>query len=278
MSIGEDAAIGVFDSGLGGLTVASAIVEHLPHENIVYLGDTARVPYGTRSGETVVRYARRNIAFLQRQGVKAVVVACNTVSAQGVESYGGGLKVPCLGVIEPGAQAAATATVTNSVAVLGTPATVRSQAYPRALFAIEPAIAVHQIACPLFVPLVEEGWLTHAVTESIVEEYLQPLRGADVDTVILGCTHYPLLAPPIKRVAERILGHSVAIVDSARALAQTLETLFPTPRLASPVVPTHRFFVTDAPDRVADVARRFWRHDTTESMVLEHIDLVDHGQ
>ena len=219
MSTEDEAAIGVFDSGLGGLTVASAIVEHLPHEQVIYLGDTARVPYGTRSADTVVRYARRNIAFLRRKGVKAVVVACNTVSAQGVESFSEGLQVPCLGVIEPGAKAAAAITGNRSVAVLGTPATVRSNAYPRALRGIEADMKVCQIACPLFVPLVEEGWLDHVVTEAVIKEYLQPLERTDVDTIILGCTHYPLLTDTIKTVAEGILGHSVAIVDSARTLA-----------------------------------------------------------
>ena len=199
------------------------------------------------------------------------------MSAQGVESFKGTLDVPCLGVIHPGAEAAVAATKNQSVAVLGTPATVRSNAYPRALHALNPSIEVTQIACPLLVPLVEEGWLTHAVTETVVEEYLKEIHGSEIDTMILGCTHYPLVAPTIERVARRILGRSVAIVDSAVALATTLAQLLPAPKQSAGATGKHTFFVTDAPERVAHVARRFWGHNDTETMVLEHIDLVDQG-
>ena len=272
-----DAAIGIFDSGLGGLTVASAVAAALPHENIIYLGDTARVPYGTRSPGTVVRYARRNVAFLRKKGVKLVVVACNTVSAQGVDELTEGESFPCVGVIRPGAQVAIDTSAGGGIAVLGTPATIRSQAYVEAIRALDAHRLVVQISCPLFVPLVEEGWLEHPVTHAVVREYLQPLDGRSVDTIILGCTHYPLLSKVIKDVAQDILKRAVNIVDSAHSVAHVVgRSLDESSTRRTGRAGHHRFFVTDAPDRVADVAESFWEHSDGR-LVLEHIDLVDHG-
>ena len=271
-----EAAIGVFDSGLGGLTVAAAIAQELCSEHLVYLGDTARVPYGTRSPATVVRYARKNVAFLRTQGVKLVVVACNTVSAQGLGGLADGSALPILGVIRPGARAAVAASSGGSICVLGTPATVRSNAYLNAIHEVAPGRRVHQVSCPLFVPLVEEGWLDHEVTERVALEYFAPLAGMEIDTVILGCTHYPLLRGVIERTLETTLGRAVAVVDSASAVAGSVAQFLAQSGLARESGPAaRRFFVTDAPDRVGEVGNRFWGDALGEELDLQHVDIVD---
>ena len=272
--------IGVFDSGLGGLTVAKALAERLPHEQLVYLGDTARVPYGTRSPATVVRYARNNVAFLRKQGVKLVVVACNTVSAHGLAGLTDGGDLPIVGVIRPGARAALAASSGGPLAVLGTPGTIRSGAYEQAVHELDPEREVVSIACPLFVPLVEEGWTQHAVTTAVAREYLEPLRGSRVDTLILGCTHYPLLRETITAVAAELLGREIAIVDSASAVASDVAALLEKLGLAAPSSgatgdetrpPAHRFCVTDAPERVGEVALRFFGRSVG---AFEHVDVL----
>ena len=275
--IASRAAIGIFDSGLGGLTVASAIASHLPNENIVYLGDTARVPYGTRSPATVVRYARKNVSFLKEQGIKMVVVACNTVSAQGLGGLADGSLLPVIGVIRPGAKVALSESYGGDIAVLGTRATIRSNAYELAIHEVQPNRRVYQIACPLFVPLIEEGWLENDVTRQIAHSYLAPLANTNVDTVVLGCTHYPLLARVLRDVLDEVLGPHVTMVDSATAVAQSTEALLAKMNLSRRTRGgVHKFYVTDAPDRVASVAGQFWSEDGLESVNLEHIDLLDH--
>ena len=267
-------AIGIFDSGLGGLTVASAIARRFPSENLVYLGDTARVPYGTRSPATVVRYARKNVAFLREQGVKMVVVACNTVSAQGLGGLADGSGLPLIGVIRPGVRAALRESQGGAIAVLGTPATIRSGAYEQALHELEPRRSIIQLACPLFVPLVEEGWLDHEVTRAVAREYLAELKGKAVDTVILGCTHYPLLESVLQEVLVEYLGAGVTIVDSASAVAEATGLLLDQNDLFNASSNgTHSLYVTDAPDRVASVASRFWLGDSSGGLTLEHVDL-----
>ncbi len=268
-----NAPIGIFDSGLGGLTVAAAVRDALPHENLIYLGDTARVPYGTRSAATVVRYARNNVAFLAKQGVKLVVVACNTVSAHGLDGLSDGNHVPVLGVIRPGARAAIAASGGGQIAILGTPGTVSSGAYVQAIHELDPDRPVLQIACPLFVPLVEEGWVDHTVTMMVAREYLAALRGTQVDTIILGCTHYPLLRTTIATVATEVLGRAVTLVDSATAVANDVTALLARARLerAAKDAGAHRFCVTDAPERTGDVARRFWGDSLPR---FEHVDVM----
>lgn len=269
-----EAAIGVFDSGLGGLTVAAAIAAALPRENLVYLGDTARVPYGTRSPATVVRYARKNVSFLTQHGVKLVVVACNTVSAQGLGGLSDGALTPILGVIRPGARAALEASSGGTIAVIGTPATISSKAYVHAVHELAPSREVIQAACPLLVPLVEEGWLDHPVTRMVADEYLAPLKGTAVDTLILGCTHYPLLRGVIEAALYRILGRRIAIVDSAQAVAQEAAALVERMGRAT-APPSRRFFVTDTPDRSQGVAERFWGAAVGGAKLrLEHVDMV----
>ena len=241
--------IGVFDSGVGGLTVVAAIQRHLPGESILYLGDTARLPYGTKSPATVGRYTRRNVKFLVDRGVKAVVVACNTASAVALEEIE--TPVPLWGVIEPGARQAVEAT-DGRVGVIATESTVRSSAYERALQRLRPDLRVTSRACPLFVPLVEEGWHDDPVTVEIAGRYLEPLLAEEIDTLVLGCTHYPLLVP----VLERITDKRVALIDSAEAVAREVaDGLREMDLIADEAPPENHFCVTDAGERFARIAK-----------------------
>ena len=209
-------SIGIFDSGIGGLTVVRQIHSLLPRENLVYLGDTARVPYGTKSPETVTRFACEDAAFLLKHDIKALVVACNSASAVALPKLEARFAIPVFGVIIPGAIAAIEKTTTARIGVIGTAATIRSQAYSRAIAALNPVAQVHAQPCPLLVPLVEEGWQDHEVTSAILEEYLKPLLQEKIDTLVLGCTHYPIL----KEVIAQITGSGVTLVDSAESCAQ----------------------------------------------------------
>ncbi|HEX6201872.1 MAG TPA: glutamate racemase [Thermoanaerobaculia bacterium] len=256
MSAGANAPIGVFDSGVGGLTVAAALARRLPHESIVYLGDTARLPYGSKSPETVTQYTRKNIDFLLRHGVKAVVVACNTASALALPrllSSDEAPPVPIWGVVGPGARRAAAMTA-GHVGVIATESTVRSDAYGRALRALRPDVHVESRACPLFVPLVEEGWHDDPVTEEVARRYLAPLLADGVDTLVLGCTHYPLLRPLLARVA----GDGVALVDSAETVAEEVAAGLAEAGLAAPPggEPSIRLFLTDTSEGFTRLARR----------------------
>ncbi|MBX5482627.1 MAG: glutamate racemase [Myxococcaceae bacterium] len=248
--------IGVFDSGVGGLTVLRALMERLPHEATVYLGDTARVPYGTKSAEVVTRYSLANARFLLARDVKLLVIACNTASAVGLEALAQQLPIPVLGVIEPGAKVAAARTRTGRVGVIGTPGTVRSGAYARALKRARADLVVTSRACPLFVPLAEEGWTTGEVPRLVARQYLSELATTGVDTLVLGCTHYPLL----QGVIAEVMGDGVTLVDSAAAVAEAAEAVLQergllAAKAATP--PAHAYFVTDTPDRFLEVAGRF---------------------
>lgn len=249
--------IGVFDSGLGGLTVARAIRARLPHEALVYFGDTARVPYGSKSQETIVRFTWEAIHFLRQHDVKCIVVACNTASALALPALVGQVDVPLLGVITPGARAAAHATRAKKVGVIGTAATIASDVYTRAIRTLDPGITVYAQPCPLFVPLVEEGWDDRAATRLVVEEYLQPLRAARIDTLVLGCTHYPLLTALI----QAYMGADVQLVDSATTCAHDLADLLAQQQLlATAGAPEETFFVSDAAARFAELGARFLGH------------------
>ena len=213
------APIGIFDSGIGGLTVARAVYERLPHESTVYFGDTARVPYGPKSPETVRRYSLEILEWLLAQGVKAVVIACNTSTAHALETLRAQSPVPVIGVIEPGARAAGAASSRGPIGVIGTAGTIASNAYAREIQRRRPEARVEQVPCPLFVPLVEEGWFEHPPAELIAHEYLEPLRRAAVDTLVLGCTHYPLLKP----LLQRVMGPDVQLIDSGGETASGVE-------------------------------------------------------
>ena len=251
---GAAAPIGVFDSGLGGLTVVHALRDALPSEHLVYLGDTARVPYGPKSPETVRRYADEIAHWLLGQGVKAIVVACNTATAHALEHLRQTVAVPVVGVIEPGARAAARAT-RGHVGIIGTAGTIRSHAYQRALAALAPGARVVEQPCPLFVPLVEEGWIDHPVTEQVAHEYLAPLAAERVDTVVLGCTHYPLLAP----VIARVLPPGTTLIDSAAETARETAAVLAARGLTNqdPRPGTLRLGATEAPEAFATLAARF---------------------
>lgn len=250
-----DDAIGIFDSGVGGLTVFRQVARKLPHEPIIYLGDTARVPYGTKSSDTVVRYARACAAMLIERGIKLLVIACNTASAFALETLQEELDIPVLGVIEPGASAAIRISRSMRIGVIGTPGTMESQQYPQALKALAPEARVFCRACPLFVPLAEEGWVDGDVPRLAAARYLADLIAQEVDTLVLGCTHYPLL----KDVIGEVMGPQVHLVDSAEAVADVVAEVYEAMHLGTSgnVIPEYRFLVSDAPDRFACVGERF---------------------
>jgi glutamate racemase len=262
----KDSAIGVFDSGIGGLTVLHQIIETLPKENTVYLGDTARAPYGTKSVETVLRYSFENSQFLVDKGVKLVVVACNTSTAVALDRLHEQLTIPVIGVIEPGVRRAVKSTKNKHVGVIGTEATIHSGAYTRALKAADAKIEVYSRACPLFVPLVEEGWTDNAVVEMTVQAYLGSLKQSGIDTLILGCTHYPLL----KKTIRKFMGGAVRLVDSAEETAIEVEQVLKADGLARKAGKGgHSFFVTDAPDRFIKVGRRFLGEKVESAVRIE---------
>ncbi len=248
-----DAPIGVFDSGLGGLTVFRALRQALPQESLLYVGDTARVPYGNKSPDTITRYAREILDFLAHREVKAVVVACNTASALAVPTLVSHYSFPVFGMIEPGVARAIEMSRRQRIGVIGTAATVASQAYERRLTTLCPTAFVTSQACPLFVPLVEEGWINTSVTAEIARHYLDPLKSQGIDTIILGCTHYPIL----QQVIQRVMGADVALVDSGAAAAVALRTLLAEQRLLVDGAhePRHQLYVTDALNQFSQLAQ-----------------------
>lgn len=247
--------IGVFDSGIGGLTVVAEIMRQLPHEEIVYFGDTARLPYGPKSNETVTQFAMQDTRFLLSHDVKMVVVACNTASSVAADQLKQGFDLPIIGVIAPGALAAVSATLSGKIGVIGTEGTITSHAYERAIHRIDAEIEIIEQSCPLFVPLAEEGWTDREVTLVIAHEYLTPLRDAGVDVVVLGCTHYPIL----KQTVSKVFGPSVTLIDSAEETARDVSQVLTELGLANATgkKPEHRFFVSDVPHRFREQAERF---------------------
>jgi glutamate racemase len=248
-------AIGIFDSGIGGLTVLKEIIVKLPKENIIYLGDTARVPYGIRSPETVTRYSFENTQFLLSQEIKLLVMACNTASAVSLEAVKKEYPLPVIGVIEPGARAAVAATRSRKVGVIGTEATIASNAYEKAIRTLAPDVNVFSLACPLFVSLAEEGWTDNDVAQLVAEKYLHALRITGIDTLVLGCTHYPLL----KAVISRAVGEDIRLIDSAletaKEVAEVLDKLKWRGNDSSEGL--RKFYVTDAPSRFEKIGKRF---------------------
>jgi glutamate racemase len=271
--IGASAPLGVFDSGLGGLTVVRALREALPHEDIVYLGDTARVPYGTKAAATVVRYALSCARHLVARDVKALVVACNTVSAVAPECLRVELDIPVLGVVEPGARAAVAATRTGRIGVLATAGTIGSGAYPRAVAQLSTRAEVVGQPAPLLVPLAEEGWTEGEVPRLAVRRYLEPLAKAAVDVVVLGCTHYPLLRALIDEEVLARMGAEAAVVDSAHATASDVRAFLESRGLARPAAGAPgavKLLVTDMPRTFREVASRFLGAEVGD---VEQVDL-----
>jgi glutamate racemase len=248
--------IGVFDSGIGGLTVFKAMRKELPREDIVYFGDTAHVPYGTKSKETITKFSIENTLFLQSFGVKMVVVACNTASSLALDALKAKFDIPIIGVIEPGAREAIRLTKSGRIGVIGTKSTIGSNAYETQLKKLEPSVSVFSSACPLFVPLVEEGWFEGEVVSKIAHQYLDQLKAFKIDTLILGCTHYPLL----NRIIQRTMGSRVKLVNSAQETAKEAKRLLAAaqPRIARTAKsPSLQFYVSDEPEQFRTLGERF---------------------
>ncbi|MFO8144769.1 MAG: glutamate racemase [Candidatus Syntrophosphaera sp.] len=240
--------IGIFDSGVGGLTVYKSIREAFPQEDLIYFGDTARVPYGPKSENTIIEYSVQNARFLLQKGIKILVVACNTSSSVALPRLKEITDIPIIGVIDPGAEMAVKLSNNNRIGVIGTQGTVRSQAYKTAIEKIQPHARVFSLACPLFVPLVEEGWLDHSISRDIVSEYLDYFEDKDIDTLVLGCTHYPLL----KNLIQEVVGGKVTLVDSADAITRHLSELIPATANGKPG--SDSFYVSDNEAKFAEIA------------------------
>ena len=247
--------IGVFDSGVGGLTVVSELFKQLPREQIIYFGDTGRFPYGIRSAEVIRRFSRQNVNFLLEQNVKFVVVACNTASAQALDFIKKIYNIPMVGVIEPGAKAAANYTKNGRIGVIGSEGTINSSSYTKALLKIDPKFKVHGLACPLFIALAENGYIDKKAAFLIAEEYMQIMKQKKIDTLVLGCTHFP----PFKKVLSEVMGPSVTLIDSAeetaKSVAEMLDSMGLNNTTAKPKV--HRFYVSDTPEKLKNTARYF---------------------
>lgn len=242
--------IGIFDSGVGGLTVYKEIRKRFPYEDIVYFGDTARVPYGPKSKNTVIDYSIQNARFLMQQGAKLIVIACNTSSATALNKLQQILPIPVLGVIDPGARSAVNASHNKRIGVIGTEGTIRSKAYSTAISKLDSSCSVFSKACPIFVPLAEEGWEDHEVTKLTIKEYLTPLLQNNIDTLVLGCTHYPILKESIQQFA----GNEITLVDSAEAVTEKLDAILPDRELTG--IGEDRFYVSDNEDKFMSIASK----------------------
>lgn len=247
----SSAPIGVFDSGIGGITVVKELINRLPNESIIYFGDTARVPYGNKSPETIITYSRQIVKFLMEKGVKAIVIGCNTASAVALEILRKEISIPIIGVVKPGAKAAAEATITNKIGVIATRATIESGVYENFLHKTNPDIEVFKQACPLFVPLVEEGWTDDEITTGIIHRYLDGLIETGIDALVLGCTHYPLLTESIRRIT----GPRIKLVNPAYECAKEFAYVLEENNLlntdtsakdAGTIAPRHQFYVSDS--------------------------------
>ncbi len=249
-------AIGVFDSGLGGISVVRALIDLIPHEHLVYFGDTARVPYGSKSEETVIRFAHQISSFLEEQQVKMIIVACNTASAVALESLQRSFNIPIVGVIEPGSEAAVKVSKHKKIGVIGTASTIRSDAYQTAIRALDPGMDVKGQPCPLLVPLVEEDWPHDGVVTQVLESYLGMFKSQQPDALILGCTHYPYL----KSIIQEVVGPHVRLVDSGEETARRVKEVLKEMNLLNPESGDpgkHKFYVSDFPQKFEETASRF---------------------
>jgi glutamate racemase len=262
----KNRAIGLFDSGVGGLTVLNQVIRTLPHEPLIYFGDTARVPYGGKSREIIVRYTLESAIFLMEQQIKMLIIACNTASAYALDKLQQIFNIPIIGVIEPGAKKAVQTSRQGRIAVLGTRATISSGAYQQAILRQMPDAQIFPIACPLFVPLVEEIFISHPAARLIVREYLAPLKKEKIDTLLLGCTHYPLLRPLI----QEEIGEEITIVDSASTCAETVASVLQTQQLAGAPLspPPYKYFVSDDPAKFKKLGQ------TLLDIPLDHVEAI----
>ncbi len=263
----DNRPIGIFDSGLGGLTVVKQVMEQLQNESIIYFGDTARVPYGSKSKETVTKYSAQIIRFLLEQDVKAIIIACNTVNSNCIEQLRQYFpQIPIVGVVEPGVYMAANQTKNGKIGVIGTEATIASGKYTQLIQKHDPNLKVYSQACPLFVPLVEEGWAMHDVTRQVIREYITPLEKEGIDTLILGCTHYPMLLGPL----QEEVGDKVTLINPAIEAAIRMGTLLKQTGIESRVLEsTYTFFVSDHPRRMQKMAEIFLEYP------VQHVEIVD---
>ena len=267
--------IGVFDSGVGGLTVVKEMLNTVPDEPIIYFGDTARVPYGTKSARVVREFAIQDAKILLNHDVKMIVVACHTATSMAMELLIETFDLPIVGVVEPGIRAALQSTKTGRVGVIGTRSTISSGTYPKLLQKADPGIKVFPRACPLFVPLAEEGWLNHEVTRQVAHIYLDQFKSRQIDTLILGCTHYPLLKP----LLNEVLGPSITLIDSAAETAKAVHAMLETHalRIEDHPNPMHRYFVSDIPDQFRQIGERFLGREL-ESLTQVDIDSIIHAE
>ncbi|NMB43316.1 MAG: glutamate racemase [Clostridiales bacterium] len=267
--------IGVFDSGVGGLTVASEIMKQLPNERIIYFGDTARVPYGNKSKKTIIKYSKQIVNFLLEKNVKAIVIACNTASALALEEIKAQVSIPVIGVVEPGAKTAASVTKNNNVGIIGTKGTISSGIYQELLNKTNPEVNVYGKACPLFVPLVEEGWINDPITFDVARRYLADFMEIDIDTLVLGCTHYPLLRDTISSV----LGNRVNLVNPAFETAKTLKDVLISKGIKShQKTSNHEFYVSDGVDQFDTFAEGILPHylkGAKEINIDDYSDVID---
>ena len=273
----KEKPIGVFDSGIGGLTVVKRIAAMLPSEDIVYFGDTARVPYGSKSNSTVIEYSIQDARFLLNKNVKVIVAACNTASSIAIEHLRKSFDVPVIGMIEPGAMHAVNQTKNKRIGVIGTRATIINKAYSKEIKRLDPAIEVFETPCPLFVPLAEEGWINHKATYEIAEEYLSGLRDLNIDTLVLGCTHYPLLS----KVIQEVIGSNVTLIDSGVASAELVRNELDRTGLHTNKFSNgnHEFHVSDIPVKFKEIAELFLGNpvDNIHKVDIEHLTSLHTG-
>lgn len=266
----KTAPIGVFDSGIGGLTVVKKMLSMLPNEKIIYFGDTARVPYGSKSNSTIIEYANQDAKFLYNKNVKLIIAACNTASSVALDNLREQFDIPIIGMIEPGAKYALSKTKNGKIGVIGTHSTINNEAYSRKLKQLSENIEVFEKACPLFVPLAEEGWTDHKATELIAEEYLEELIKKEIDTLILGCTHYPILT----EIIQKIMGGKVTLIDSGTAAAFEVENYLDGRgiRNDSNQIGEHQYYVSDLPAKFKTIAERFLGTE------IDHLEKIDVDQ
>lgn len=255
----NDRPIGIFDSGIGGLTVVKEVMRRLPNERIIYLGDTARVPYGTKSDRTIKSFTLQSCLYLMEHDVKMIIIACNTASAVALNFIANMFRIPVIGVIVPGSAAAIERSLKKRIGVIGTQTTVNSEAYPKTIREMNADADVFSHACSLFVPLAEEGWLHHDVTRQISEEYLKTFEGTGIDTLVMGCTHYPLLSSTIQQAIDRVMGYPVHLIDSGVETAKLARNILLEKQLLTNTTqrPVHKFCVTDLPKNFMQVGERF---------------------
>lgn len=259
--------IGIFDSGIGGLTVVKSVDQFLASESIIYFGDTARVPYGSKSNSTIIEYALQDAKFLLSKNVKLIVVACNTASSVAIDKLRSEFEIPVIGMIEPGAKAAIETSKNKRIGVIGTDSTISNRAYSNELLKLDNSLEVFEKACPLFVPLAEEGWTNHKATKLIAEEYLIELKNKDIDTLILGCTHYPIL----KDIIQEVVGENVTLIDSGSASSVEVEVYLSGRGIknTSNILGSHEYYVSDVPKKFKQIAERFLGRE------VEHVNKID---